>query len=436
MSDRAVWKESDVLIVGGGVSGMIAAVAAARTGAKTLLVESNAFFGGTATASMVPQFFALYHNEEPVVSGIPQELLGRLESAGGSTGFRRFLMAELTDTPILMVSFPFDPEIMKIVLDEFLMEANVELLLCARAVDVLVDRGKVTGVVVEGLSKRRVLSAKCTVDATGDAVVAYKAGVECLPEPSSTPAIRQPMSLIFRLTGVDVAMARSVPREEKMKLLREGLESGELIWKSVGFSTTPSGTDAIMMSSRVMGFDSLNEEDMTKAHITGRNQVKKIVKFLQRKFPGFEKAHLVSIAPYIGVRESRQILGEYVLTEDDVLTAPVFPDAICLGSGPLDVHDSAGISLLLKMPKAPFGIPYRCMVPKTIDGLIVTGRCISGTRNAIATVRHMGTAMALGHAAGTAAALSVKTHREPRSIDVELLRSTLIEQGAMISPPG
>lgn len=153
MGGGTIWKETDVLIVGGGASGVIAAVAAARTGAKTLLIEKNSFLGGTATAGMVPQFFAFHHAERQTVAGIPHELLERIKAAGGSNGFDRYIMAEVTDTPVLLARFPFDPEILKVVLDEFLTEANVDLLLCARSAEVTVREKKVTAVLVEGLRK-------------------------------------------------------------------------------------------------------------------------------------------------------------------------------------------------------------------------------------------------------------------------------------------
>jgi hypothetical protein len=434
MKDKTFWKETEVLVLGGGISGAIAAIAASRTGAKTLLIEKNACFGGTATASMVGQFFGFYHgNDKRVVKGLPGELLKRLETAGGANGFYHYVMAELTDSPVPMTSFPFDPELLKIVLDEFLAESGVDLLLCSKMVDVLKKGKKLTGAVVEGLSDTKLVSAKCIIDATGDAEVASRAGVKCSGQGREKTRTRQPMSLVFRLSNVDVTRARSLPREKKEEYLKEGLGTGALAWRSLAFSTTPSGSDAVCMMSRVMRLDSLDEEDFTKANILGRNQVKKTVQFLQRRVPGFEKATLVNIASQIGVRETRQIVGEYTLTEEDVLNGRAFPDSIAVGSGPLDIHDPDGIGITLKMPVSPFEIPYRCLIPIEIDGLIVTGRCISATRSAMAAARHMGTAMALGHAAGTAAAISVKTEKVPRSIDIHALRNKLVEQAAIIS---
>lgn len=434
MGEGSIWKETDVLVVGGGASGVIAAVAAARTGAKTLLVERNSFFGGTATASMVGQFFAFYHNEQRTVAGIADELLKRLEAAAGSRGFVRYLMAEAADTPLPLMGFPFDPEVLKLVLDDFLMEANVDLLLCATAADVTLSERKVTGVVVEGTFQKRLVRAKCTIDASGDAVVATMAGVPFLDLADGKAKQLQPMTLVFRLTGVDVPKVRSLPRDVKLELVREGLGTGELYWKSLSFSSTPAGNDAVCLMSRVMGFDPLDDEEISRAYIAGRKQVKTIVQFLKRRVPGFENAVLVNIASTIGVRESRRIVGEYVVTDEDVLTAPSFPDSIAVGSGPFDIHDPAGTGLILKMPASPFGIPYRCMIPKGVGGLIVTGRTISATRGANGTIRHMGTMMALGHAAGTAAALSAQSNRDPVSIDLEQLKSKLVEQGALISP--
>jgi len=265
-------------------------------------------------------------------------------------------------------------------------------------------------------------------------VVATMAGVQFLDLADGKAKQLQPMTLVFRLTGVDVPKVRSLPRDVKLELVREGLGTGELYWKSLSFSSTPAGNDAVCLMSRVMGFDPLDDEEISRAYIAGRKQVKTIVQFLKRRVPGFENAVLVNIASTIGVRESRRIVGEYVVTDEDVLTAPSFPDSIAVGSGPFDIHDPAGTGITLKMPASPFGIPYRCMIPKGVGGLIVTGRTISATRGANGTIRHMGTMMALGHAAGTAAALSAQSNRDPVSIDLEQLKSKLVEQGALISP--
>ena len=434
MRAQPIKKAFDVVVVGGGVSGVIAAVASARTGAKTLLVEKNSFFGGTATASMVGQFFAFYHNEKQTVAGIPAELLERLKDASGAKGFVRYIMGETSDTPLPLQAFPFDPEILKMVLDDFLAEARVDLLLCARARDVAVVKGRVTEVLVEGTWENRLISSKCTVDASADAIVAEKAGVQFLDSAHPDGKHLQPMTLVFRLTGVDVPKVRALPREVKVGLVKEGLDRGKLYWKSLSFSSTPAGNDAVCLMSRIMGFNHLDDEELTRAYIAGRKQVKSIVQFLKRKVPGFEEATLVNIASTIGIRETRQILGEYVVTEDDVLTGPAFEDSIAVGSGPYDIHESDGRGLILKMPDTPFGIPYRCMVPKDVGGLIVTGRAISATRGAIATIRHMGTSMALGQAAGVAAALSARSNKDPVSVDIDLLKAKLAEQGALSSP--
>jgi hypothetical protein len=431
---EVIKKGCDVLVVGGGPSGAIAAVAAARTGARTLLIEKNSFFGGTATAAMVGQFFAFYHTEQKTVAGIADELLERIEAAGGSKGFNRYLMAEAADTPLSLMSYPFDPEILKFVLDDFLTDSRVGVLLCTRATDVIMTDGKLTGVMIHGTSQRGLVTAACTVDASADAVVAEKAGVEFLDVCGEAGRRLQPMTLVFRLAGVDVRKVRSLPRDAKREIIMEGLATGDLYWKSLSFSSTPAGNDAVCLMSRVMDCDPLDDEQISKAYITGRRQVRSIVQFLKRRMPGFENAVLVNVASTMGVRESRQIRGVYTVTDDDVLTSTPFPDAIAIGSGPYDIHDPSGTGITLKMPDRPFAIPYRCMLPERVRGLVVTGRAVSATKGAIATIRHMGTMMAVGHAAGTAAALAILSGKDPAAIDVEELQAALVSQGALISP--
>lgn len=421
----------DVIVAGGGASGLIAAVAAARLGCNTLLLERQGCLGGTATTGYVAQYIGFFNRDVRAVWGIADELLRRVTQEGGSSGFGTYMMAEAAANPLTIHHFPFNPEIVKIVQDEMADESGVRILLHATVVDVIKEGDAVTGVVVETVGGKRTYAARVVVDASGDAVVAHHAGV---PMQDETPDDqRQPNTLCFRLSNVDVSRFRAMPREQKRSLVLEGLKNGELFWESMSFVSTPGNTDAICLMSRITGKNALNETDASDQERVGRAQIKSIVRFLQREVPGFEKSILASIAPRVGVRETRRIRGQYLLTAADILSESSFEDTVALGVGPMDIHEANGTGIALSMPPAPFEIPMRCLIPPGIEGLIVTGRAISATHEANGGARHMGTAMALGHAAGVMAAVSLTRANSTHAIPVVAVQKELRGQGATLS---
>jgi hypothetical protein len=398
----------DVIVAGGGASGLTAALAAAGEGARTALIERSSCLGGTATAGMVAQWLGFYHRETRVVGGIAMELARRVCVLGGSDGFARYTLAEASANPIPLINFPFNPEIVKIASDEAAREAGVEVHLYTQIVRPLVTDGRVEGVVIENASGRAALRGKIVVDATGDAAVAAASGVPCAGEEAALRQHRQPCTLVFRMSNVDVKRFRAVPREVKRAIALEGIRERRLFWESLSFCSTPGGSDAICLMSRIPDIDALDAHDLTRAVVTGRQQVKSIVNFLRERVPGFENSVLAAIAERVGVRETRRIHGKYTLTQEDILRNVRFTDAIALGAGPVDLHEPNGTGIAMWVPDAPFEIPLRCLLPQTIDGLVVTGRAISATREANGGSRHMGTAMCLGEAAGTYAALCAR----------------------------
>jgi hypothetical protein len=285
--------------------------------------------------------------------------------------------------------------------------------------------------VVEDCAGRAALAAKVVIDATGDAFVAHAAGVRMADPEVSSVRQAQPLTLMFRLSNVDVAAFRAIPRDRKRELAMAGLSQGRIFWESLSFCSTPGNTDAICLMSRVSGFDATNAEDLTCAELEGRRQVQSIVAFLREKIPGFQNAVLAAIAGHIGVRETRRIVGQYTLTETDILHAVRFPDSIALGAGPLDIHEAGGTGIALHMPEQPFEIPMRCLLPQDKDGLVLTGRAISATRAANGGARHMATAMALGEAAGVVAALQALSGTT--DVPAEAVRGTLRKRGGFVS---
>jgi glycine/D-amino acid oxidase-like deaminating enzyme len=423
--------EYDVIVAGGGASGLIAAVSAQRAGASTLLIEHAGCLGGTGTYGMVAQWIGFFNRDRQVVGGIAHELTQRVVALGGSEGFKQYLMAEASASPIPLVHFAFNPEIVKIACDRLVESSGVTLRLHSRVVAPLQVEGRVSGVVVEDGSGRSAFLGKTVVDATGDACVAHAAGVQFADPEVASLRQAQPFTLMFRLSNVDVASFRAIPRERKRELALEGLAEGRIFWESLSFCSTPGNTDAICLMSRVSGFDATDADDLTRAELEGRRQVESIVNFLREKVPGFQNAVLAAIAGHIGVRETRRIVGRYTLTEADILGTKRFADSIALGAGPLDLHEAGGTGIKLHVPSQPFEIPLRCLVPAHKQGLVVTGRAISATRGANGGARHMATAMALGEAAGVLAALRARPGGA--EVDAEEVRAILRQRGALVS---
>ena len=440
----------DVLVVGGGNAGCAAAIAAARHGAKTLLVERYGFLGGTATAAMVGPWMTFHSGSKRIVGGIAQEIVERLQRAGGSPG-------HLHDSSDYVSTItPFDPEIHKALLFEMMQEAGVDLLLHAYFLRALANTG-VHGAVFATVAGEREYRAGCTIDATADAYVAASAGVAT--QQGDERGRVQPASLMFRLSHVDLSktatyvrmhpdqMRTSLKTHERLapamtavaglyELWNDALAHGEVNVprELVSFFITPYADEVSVNMTRVTNIDPLNPDDLTRAEVEARAQVMQLLDFFRKRVPGFENARIAATGTQIGVRESRRIVGEYTLTRDDVLQGRHFDDAVARSAYPIDIHNPSGSGTTThRLAEGDsYEIPYRCMVPAYVDGLLVAGRCISTTHEALASTRLTPTVMALGQAAGTAAALSKQSGLPVRSIDVRRLRSTLTDDGVLI----
>ncbi|BAS27368.1 FAD-dependent oxidoreductase [Limnochorda pilosa] len=448
----------DLVVVGGGNSGVLAAVAAARMGLKVALVERYGFLGGTLTAAMVGPIQSFHAGETQVVRGLPQEVVDRLQAIGGSPGH--------VPDPIDYCSSitPFDFEALKRVFQEMCVEAGVDLWLHATFLDAAVDGRQLRHVRVwqkDGVSE---LAARFFVDASGDGDLSAAAGVP-FRVGRDEDSLPQPMTMIFSVGGVDWDRAFDFFREHPEELqhpvaihgtidpdrlrslpfrgfsafptlLAEAREEGAFTiprQRLLVFESLRKG-EAVVNTTRVQGLSSLNGRDLARAEVEGRRQVWELVDFLRDRVPGFEEVHVIAVAPQIGVRESRRIEGEVQVTQEDVLAARTFPDAIACGAYPIDIHDPA--STKNKTRRLPEGeyytVPYRAMVPRAMDNLLVTGRCISATHEALAALRLSPFTMAMGHAAGVAATLALRKGAAARDVDTDLLRGTLVEQGAFV----
>jgi hypothetical protein len=447
--------EADVLVVGGGPAGLGAAVGAAHAGADVILVERYGFLGGNATAALVMPLMS-FHNEvraartgnghepprllptdhgpgEPVVAGPLNELLERLFADGGA----------IPPTQQTGYTVPFDPECYKLATLDMLDDAGVGFLFHAFASGVL-EQHVVDGVVFESKSGPVVLNGTVTVDCTGDGDVAAAAGAPF--ELGRHDSLTQPMTLMFRMVQFErERFARYVGEHPQQwrgvsglwDLVAKAQDAGELDLprEDILFFATPHEHEVSVNSTRVSGIGN-DVWSLSHAEFVSRRQMRQIVNFLIKRVPGFEDAYNAQSGVSIGVRETRRIMGEYVLTGDDVLSAARFEDAIARGSYPVDIHDPHGKGTVLRrLPlTGAYDIPLRCLIPRETDRLLVAGRCISGTHEAHSSYRVTPIAMATGHAAGVCAAIAARTGCTPRQVDYREVQAELLRQGASLRP--
>lgn len=440
--------ETDVLVVGGGTAGIAAAIASARNGAKTVLMERFASFGGNITQVGV-EAFAWYRHEHTIeAGGITKEFESRAAACGASV------------KEIQSDSQALDAELFKFVADEMILNEDIVPLLHCMACDAIVEDGMIKGVITESKSGRQVILAKRVVDCTGDADIAALAGAPFIKQPTENLMHVTP---VFNCKNVDTKKFRDYiynelkptykdwsgecwnqitsgkeihmfsPFIEKpfVEAMKEGIIApDDNVAMGGTFSSIHDDTGEVTQLNVVFmkGYDCTNVSDLTRAEIQGRKHVLMAMKASRAKVPGFENAKIRNIGSTIGTRESRKIEGRSYLTEYDILNEGRFTDSIGIYPEFVD-----GLNYLyIPTTGRYFQIPYGCLVPKEVDNLLVAGRCISGDRVAHCSFRNMSCCSVTGEAAGTSAALSIKTDQTTASVDIGLLQETLRKQGLRI----
>jgi hypothetical protein len=442
---------ADVLVVGGGPAGIPAAVAAARNGAGTVLIEGYGFLGGTATAALVGPFMGCYAGERSrvqLIRGIFDEIVRRMEAQGGAIHPGQVIRGEGHSGFCLSGHngvTPFDPEVLKAVATDMCIESGVTLRLHSRFIHPVLDGSRITGAIVATKAGLQAIRATVIVDCSGDGDVAFTAGVPMV-KGRQADGLGQGATLFFRVKNVDTERVERYAKEHPEDGVA-GKPFGSLVERAkrvgdftlprdrINFYRTPEAGVWGVNASRVLAVDPTRIEDLTRAEIEGRRQVAELLAFLRKYVPGCESATLAMTATQIGIRESRRIVGEHVLTLADLQAGRDFPDTIAVYNYPVDIHsptDGTG-GILGHVATAPvYQIPYRSLVPKQIEQLLVAGRCLSATHEAAAAVRVMPTCFAMGQAAGTAAALAIRAGTLVRQVDAAQLRHLLLEQGAYL----
>lgn len=437
----------DVLVIGGGPSGVTAAVSAARLGMKTALVERQGFLGGMWTAGLVLTMAGFNCWLDPYyrcVDGVTGDWLKRATALG---------FAEDNGGWVLNC----EPEGMKLVADGLLEDAGVTTFFHTWACDPIVENRSVTGVFIENVDGRSAIRARRTIDCTGNGDIIYRSGASWVKGDTL-----QPLTLAFDLGNVhpDPSISHEEPRlipigpdpvELSGDLLRNNASRRldvpvdyERVQRDreAGILPTFGGPwfggiwkDVVWMNTVRVVADGSSATELSAAEIQGRKDAFALTEYFRNTIKGFESARIQRMGTQIGVRETRRLVGEYTLTGADVRGEAEFPDAIGLGCWSIDIHPSSARANHSMYVPLPYQIPYRSLVPSDMDNLLAAGRCISVDREALASVRVGATCGVTGHAAGVAAALSVRHGESLRSIDTNELQAVLKEQGALVDLP-
>lgn len=420
-------KKYDLIVVGGGFSGCAAAVSAARGGMKVLLAEKSNALGGAANICLVNPFTRYYTHEEDgsrkdLSAGFFKEITDELEKNGAYYKKKRADETEI-----------FNEEYLKLILNRKLTEAGVDIIFNSCLCDTETDGAKIKSATFACVSGKVTFEADRFIDATGDGNLAYMTGCPYRLG-RENDSLCQPMTLCFRIGNVDMEKyceekAKITPLYKKMRL--EGkiknIREDVLIFRNVFPNVLHFN------STRIVRRNPTDVFDVTAAEIEAREQVFELMDFLKSNFEAFKNADVLSTAMQIGVRESRMFEGEYTLTKEDLMSCRRFDDSIALGNYDIDIHnpEGSGTSHYYFKDGEYYTIPYRCMVVKKYSNLLVTGRCMSVTHEAQASVRVMAIVCCLGEAAGYAAAVAAKNNSSMSDINIDELHKLLLSNGAL-----
>ena len=416
----------DVVVCGGGPSGFIAAIAAARGGAKVALVERLGFLGGMATASLVAPISVFNYNERRIIDGIPWEFIERLIEIGGAR----------EEKPLGNITF--SPEKYKLIAQRMVLEAGVDLYFHSYLTGHQKQGNRITHIVIDNKNGAEAIAGKYFIDCTGDADLSFQAGVPMQPRSKEL----QPASLIFMLGGVDTDALPMLRHSQQgvnyhdldMRKVLEELQLSQKLPQYGGpwyCGVMEHGMVLVNMTRTYANMADNRQATQTECKL--REDVFTFIDILKANVPAFKNAHLIMTAPQTGTRETRRIKGVHTLTGDEYIEATDFPDAISRGCHPVDIHSADSTNQRCQFLKDAAFVPYRCLIANDFPNLLVGGRAFSADGVSSASVRVQASVMGLGQAAGAAAALCVAQQSDVKDVDISMLRARLLEFGANLT---
>jgi hypothetical protein len=432
--DIPVLADADVVVAGGGPSGFAAAITAARDGLQVILIERYGFLGGLATAGGVGTICGLYLHHpdrvEQLIGGFAAELTSDLTARGGAFG------------PIMREGFTallYNPWQMKRLCDDWIeREKNINLLLHSTVADAVVSDGAIRALLIASPEGLKAVTGRIFIDATGDAALAVASGVPTA-KGDNAGAVMNP-TMMFFTQGMDFALYQEKGMPVLNDRIKETIKDKKYpltVSQGLVIPTFRPGEAIIKLSSLARNGHSLDGSliaDITYAELKGRKDAEIAMEFLNKEIPGFAGAFLSDTAVQVGIRETRRIVGRYVLTQEDVLAGRIFEDVICLCSWPLELWEGGSEPRMVFLPEGRYyGIPYRSLMSREINNLLVTGRAISMDHGALASARVMGPCLAEGQAVGKACALSLSSGQSPDKIAIGKLHEALAKDGARLS---
>ena len=418
--------EYDVVVCGGGPSGFIAAIAAARGGARVALVERHGFLGGMATASLVAPISVFNYNDRRIIDGIPWEFIERLIEVGGAR----------EEKPIGNITF--SPEKYKLIAQRMVLEAGVSLYFHSYLTGCKKNGTRLTHIIIDNKNGAEAIAGKYFIDCTGDADLSHQIGVPMQPMRSEL----QPATLIFMLGGVDTDSLPMIHHNKQgvnyhdldMRKILEDMNKKVKVPQFGGPWYCGVLNHGLVLVNMTRTYANMSDNrQATNTECLLREDVFTFVELLTKNVPAFKNAYLVMTAPQTGTRETRRIKGVHTLTGEDYIQARNFPDAISRGCHPVDIHSSSSNNQRCEFLKDAAFVPYRCLIAPDFPNLLVGGRAFSADGISSASVRVQASVMGLGQAAGAAAALCVQYGTDVSEVDITLLRKTLVKYGANLS---
>jgi hypothetical protein len=450
--DLRVWEPYDLVVCGGGPSGIPAALSARRRGLRVLLVEGQGQLGGTTTSAGVSHLLGgrTPDNQHQLVGGIFQEITEELVRRGGAVDPRTIDWSAKYQPHgwhkgSLGAGVPVDPNLYAALLDEKMLDAGVDVLFFTNFVEPIVGDNRVTHVVLFNKSGLFAVPTRAVVDATGDADVSARAGC-ATTKGRDEDGLMTPASLIFHVDHVDQdALAAGIYEQDSPRfreLIADLRARGEWTFPYEIFISVQLARKGTMMinTTRITDVDGTDGRSISRGMMQGRKEVHRLMALMRSHFPGFAHAEIKSVAPVLGVRETRRIVGDFVLTVDDLVAGADFPDTIGYSGYGWDLPDPKQPSLQpmhgVQRRRSFTPIPYRVMVPRPVENVICPGRAISVERDVLGPLREQAPCYAMGHAAGLAAAQALGENLAFRDVDTDALREALVSEGAVVTFSG